>query len=79
MSHAKVFEPHRYRARFPDQWSGFLRSNFRNAEEVAVVFGVTFQTALNWWHGTHRLSGDKVALAAVSMPERFRAAMGAAA
>ncbi|RMF02478.1 MAG: hypothetical protein D6773_08615 [Alphaproteobacteria bacterium] len=76
MSHAKGFDPYRFRARFPDQWSQFLRQNFRNAEEVAVVFDVTYQTARNWIEGTHRPSGDKVALAAISMPRRFAAAIG---
>lgn len=76
MSHANVFEPHRFRAKFPDQWSGFLRAHFRNAEEVAVTFDVTYQTARNWLEGSHRPSGDNVALAAVSMPRRFAAAFG---
>lgn len=75
-SHANLFEPHRFRAKFPDQWSGFLRAHFRNAEEVAVTFDVTYQTARNWLDGSHRPSGDKVALAAVSMPARFAAAFG---
>jgi hypothetical protein len=36
---------------------------------------VTFQTACNWWNGTHRPSGDKVALAALRDPQRFAASM----
>jgi len=67
----RPFDPYRFRAQFPGQWSAFLRANFRNAEEVAVTFDVTFQTALSWWHGTNRPTGDKVALAAVNMPRRF--------
>lgn len=75
-SHERVFDPYRFRAQFPDHWSGFLRAHFKNAEHVAVSFDVTYQTARNWWEGTHRPSGDKVALAAVSMPRRFQQAFG---
>lgn len=75
----KVFDAHRYRAQFPAQWAGFLCANFRSAEEVAVTFDVTYQCARNWMEGTHRPSGDKVALAAISMPRRFAAHMGIAA
>lgn len=71
----KVFDPYRYRVEFPDLWSAYLRANFRNIETVAVSFDVTFQTACNWWQGTHRPSGDKVALAAIRDPEGFCASM----
>jgi hypothetical protein len=71
----KVFDPYRFRAEFTDLWSGYLRDSFRNVEAVAVAFDVTFQTACNWWNGTHRPSGDKVALAALRDPQRFAASM----
>ena len=71
----KVFDPYRFRSEFPDLWSTYLRSSFRNAETVSVTFDVTFQTACNWWNGTHRASGDKVALAALRDPEGFASAM----
>ncbi|WP_313349105.1 hypothetical protein [Paracoccus sp. (in: a-proteobacteria)] len=63
MSFPKVFEPRTFRARFATFWSDFIRANYRNPEEVSVAFGVTFQTALNWWNGANRPSGDVVALA----------------
>lgn len=63
MSLPKVFEPRTFRARFATFWSDFIRANYRNPEEVSVAFGVTFQTALNWWNGANRPSGDVVALA----------------
>lgn len=63
MSHTKVFEPRSFRAFFAVRWSEFLRANYRSTEEVAVVFGVRHQTAVNWWNGDNRPSGDVVALA----------------
>ncbi len=63
MSLPKVFDPRSFRARFAAFWSDFIRANYRNPEEVSVAFGVTFQTALNWWNGANRPSGDVVALA----------------
>lgn len=63
MSLPKVLDPRGFRARFAHYWSEFLRANYRNPEQVAASFGVTFQTACNWWHGSNRPSGDVVALA----------------
>lgn len=63
MSHTKVFDPRSFRARFADLWAEFLRANYRNPEEVAVAYGVRYQTAVNWWQGANRPSGDVVALA----------------
>lgn len=63
MSHPKVFDPRGFRARFADLWAEFLRENYRNPEEVAVSYGVRYQTAVNWWQGANRPSGDVVALA----------------
>lgn len=63
MSHTKVFDPRCFRARFADLWAEFLRANYRSPEEVAVCYGVRYQTAVNWWQGANRPSGDVVALA----------------
>lgn len=65
MSFTKVFDPRTYRAAFADRWASFLHENYQNPEEVAHCFGVRFQTAVNWWNGTNRPSGDVVALAAL--------------
>jgi hypothetical protein len=62
MSFPKVFDPEAMRLRFADLWAAFLREHYRNTEEVAHVFGVRHQTAVNWWAGTNRPTGDKVAL-----------------
>ncbi|SIO36852.1 hypothetical protein SAMN05444722_1709 [Rhodovulum sp. ES.010] len=59
----KVLDPRGFRAVFAARFSEFLRANYRNPEEVAVNFGVRYQTALNWWDGLNRPSGDVVALA----------------
>lgn len=69
MSLAKVFDPRAFRARFAHYWSQFLRENYRNAEEVSVVYGVRYQTALNWWNGDNRPSGDVVALAGTAFSD----------
>lgn len=58
-----VFDPQRMRADFPDMWADWLRLEFGKPEAVALVFGVTFQTACNWLGGISRPTGDKVALA----------------
>ncbi len=69
MSLVKVLDPRIFRARFAHYWSDFLKSNYRNAEEVAVVYGVRYQTALNWWQGANKPSGDVVALAGRAFSE----------
>ncbi len=73
MSYPKVFEPLTFRARFADLWSGFLHANYRNPEAVAVAYGVRYQTAVNWWHGVNRPSGDVVALAGRSFSDWLEA------
>ena len=71
MSHTTVLDPFRLRATMADHWAAYLRENYRNAEEVAVVFGVRFQTALNWWQGANKPSGDVVAHEVMREPQRF--------
>ena len=76
MSLPKVFEPRGFRAFFAHRWSLFLRENYRNHEEVSVVYGVRYQTALNWWQGINRPSGDVVALACMRHGSNFIDKMG---
>jgi hypothetical protein len=59
----KVLDPRVFRARFAHHWAEFLRAHYRRPEEVAVAFGVRYQTACNWWNGANRPTGDVVALA----------------
>lgn len=63
MSQSKILDPISFRARFADYWSQFLREHYRNPEHVAHAFGVRYQTALNWWQGNNRPTGDVVAMA----------------
>ncbi|WP_273688428.1 hypothetical protein [Ketogulonicigenium vulgare] len=63
MSLPKVLDPRTFRARFASYWSDFLHESYRNPEEVSVAYGVRYQTALNWWQGANRPSGDVVAIA----------------
>jgi len=69
MSHTKVLDPLRFRARFAAYWADFLRQNYRNAEEVSVAFGVRYQTARNWMDGANRPTGDVVAMAGKQFAE----------
>lgn len=84
MSFAKVLDhpatapdPRALRLRFAALFAEFLRANYRNPEEVAVAFGVRFQTALNWWNGANRPSGDTVALAELRHPGHLARVIGA--
>ncbi|EBA11770.1 hypothetical protein [Roseobacter sp. CCS2] len=64
--------PSEYRASFPRLWARFLRSSFRNWQDVAGFFEVDDRTARNQWQGLHKPTGDKVAMAALAHPEAFR-------
>lgn len=57
-----------FRIWFAPAFARWLQINFRDAETVAVTFGVRYQTALNWWNAAHRASGDTVALVFMSFP-----------
>lgn len=70
-AHGWRVDPLPYRVAFLDRWSALIRHLFGSREDVASAFGVTFQTACNWWDGTNRPSGDKVALTAITWPEAF--------
>lgn len=76
MSLTKVLEPRGFRLFFAHRWSQFLHENYRNPEEVAVCYGVRYQTALNWWQGINRPSGDVVALACMRHGKAFTDHMG---
>lgn len=70
MSQSKEFgECKSFRQFFAAKWSAFLRDNYRSPEEVAVAFGVRFQTGLNWWNGDNAPSGYAVAMAFRERPE----------
>lgn len=73
---SKVFEPRSFRVFFKARLSRFLRENYRNPEEVAVVYGVRYQTALNWWNATSAPSGDTVTILALRHGQTFTDFMG---
>lgn len=66
------FDPYKMRAEFPELWAGYLRAYYGRAEQIAVDFGVTYQTACNWLSGVCRPSGDKVLKEVLDHPARLR-------
>lgn len=64
---APVVSPHAARA----FWAGLLARRCGSREEAAVVFGVTFQCACNWFDGFSTPTGDKVLMAVRLWPEEF--------
>lgn len=54
---------------FAGAWSGWLRANFANPEEVASAFTVRSSTAWTWWNGDNKASGDIVMRMAMEHPE----------
>ena len=73
----KVLEPGSFKAFFAVRFAQFLRDNYRRPEEVAVAFGVHYNTACNWLEGNHRAHGDVVAMAYELHPEEMHLAMRA--
>lgn len=72
------FDPHRFRAIFPDQWMGFLHAHHRSVEEVAFFYGVTHEAARKWWNGAGGPSGAQVAMAYTYFPADAARALRAA-
>lgn len=62
-------DPLAIRRKFPDRWSAFLRSHFRDHVEVAYVFSVDEKTARHWWAGTTGPQGWAVDFAHRAFPE----------
>ena len=58
-----------FKARFSERWAAFLRAEFRSAEHIAQVFGVTSRTADNWRTEVSKPSGDTIALFFLRYPE----------
>ena len=57
-----------FREFFLSSFARWLQLNFRGPEQVASVFGVRHQTALNWWNGRNRASGDVVGMVFLTFP-----------
>lgn len=58
-----------FRIWFLPTFARWLQANFRDPETVAASFNVRHQTALNWWHGANRASGDTMALVFMTFPQ----------
>lgn len=76
MSYEKFFDGravdlHGYARAFPDRAAAYFRATGLSPCQIAVVFGVTERTAMNWLEGITRPTGDKVALIAVTDPDGF--------
>lgn len=52
-------------------WAALIRRRCASREDCAVLFGVTFQTACNWYDQFSCPTGDKVMLAQAMWPEEF--------
>ncbi len=52
-------------------WSGFVTETCGTREACAVVFGVTFQAACNWFDGFSVPGGDHVLKGAAMFPQAF--------
>ena len=57
---------------FRNIWVGVVTRRCRSRETCAVMFGVTFQTACNWFDGLSTPTGDKVWQAVQWWPEDFQ-------
>lgn len=76
MSLTKVFDPRSFKAFFKHRFAEFLQDNYESAEEIAVIYGVRYQTALNWWQGINAPSGDTITLACLRHGQKFIDFMG---
>lgn len=73
---SKVIDPRGFRAFFKYRFSEFLQANYDNAEQVSYIYGVRYQTALNWWQGHNAPSGDTTTLAAIFHGQDYTDFMG---
>ncbi|MDP2495879.1 hypothetical protein Q8W25_17760 [Shimia thalassica] len=71
---AKVIDVYRLRVELPDRWSAYVVDRFGSYELAATFFGVTGQTAWNWFEGLNRPSADKMIMAQLSDPQGYHAA-----
>ncbi len=53
-------------------WSAFVIETCGTREDCAVLFGVTFQCACNWFEGWSAPAGQHVMAGAVMFPAAFR-------
>lgn len=68
---------HADREAFMRRWSLLMIASFDSREACAVHFGVTFQTACNWFDALNAPYGHHVDFAQASLPEYRRIMRGA--
>lgn len=56
-------------------WGRYVRLAFASREAVAAHYGVTFQTACNWWDESHAPAAAIYARASIEDGERLHAVM----
>lgn len=56
-------------------WGAYVRARFSDREACAAHFGVTFQTACNWWDGANAPASAVYARASIEDGARLHAAM----
>lgn len=56
---------------FPDRAAAYFRASGLSAGEIALVYGVTERTAMNWLEGVCRPNGAVMALVALRDREGF--------
>jgi hypothetical protein len=61
-------DPRAFRRLYPDRWSAFLRTHFRNSIEIAAFFDVDEKTARQWLNGINAPQAWAVSFAVVSIP-----------
>ncbi|WP_190305755.1 hypothetical protein [Roseicitreum antarcticum] len=53
----RLFDPHRARREFPEEWAAYCRENWENSTELGADFGVSEKAARLWMYGTSCPSG----------------------
>ena len=65
------FDLYGWQRRFPERAAAYFRASGMTAPQIAVAFGVTERTAMNWLEGYAVPRGAQIALVAVRDPEGF--------
>lgn len=71
-----LIDPEEYRVIFLIRWSRLTAKAFGTPEQCAEEMGVTLRAARYWFTGSHRPTGDKVALLSLMHPDLFARIMG---
>ena len=66
------FDLYGYQRQFPQRAAAYFQASGLSAAQIAVVFGVTERTAMNWLEGIAVPRGAQIALVAVRDPDGFR-------